>query len=161
MELMATPDSTMPSAETCLSRDSPRITAAHRNGADERPQGNGNAAGEIQGDDGKGSAEGSALGNAQGGGGCQRVMENGLEDAARQTQPGTGDNGGANAGQAIVADDQIHLFVGGFPEDALDKLRRWGIIGACTQGKQNGHQQQSSQEHQKEDAPDLIFPVVC
>ena len=28
LELMATPDSTMPSAETCLSRDSPRITAA-------------------------------------------------------------------------------------------------------------------------------------
>ena len=88
-------------------------------------------------------------------------MENGLENAARQTQPGTGDNGGANAGQAIVADDQIHFFVGGFSEDALDKLRRGGVIGACAQGQQDRHQKQSSQEHQKEDAPELVSSVIC
>lgn len=132
----------------------------HGNGAKEGPQGNANAAGQIQGNDGKGRAKGGTLRYAQGGGGCQGIVKNGLQNTPRQPKPRACHNGGADPRHPVVPNDQIDLFIRGFPENSLDQLRYRCAIGPGTEGKQDGHQKQQRQEQQKQNAPGLIFAIV-
>ena len=160
MELIATPASTIPSADTCFSRDRPRITTATAMEPRKDHRGNANAAGQIQGNDGKGRAKGGTLRYAQGGSGCQGIVKNGLQNTPRQPKPSACDNGGADPRHPVVPNDQIDLFIRGSPENSLDQLRYRRVIGPGTEGKQDGHQKQQRQEQQKQNAPGLIFAIV-
>ena len=87
-------------------------------------------------------------------------MENRLKNTACQTQSRARNNSSADAGHTVVANDQIHLFIGGFAEDSFNQLAHRGVIRAGAQRKQDGYQQQNSQEYQKSDTPDLILTVI-
>ena len=130
--------------------------------AEKRAQRNSPAAGLAQAetDDGDGCAERRTLRHAERRGRGERIAQHGLQDAPGQPQSRAGDHGGADARQAVIADDEIDLRVRRPAEDAPDELGGGRVVRPGAQRQKERERQNGRQQDQKADASGAVAAVV-
>ena len=87
-------------------------------------------------------------------------LYHGLQDAPGQPQSRAGDHGGADARQAVIADDEIDLRVRRPAEDAPDELGGGRVVRPGAQRQKERERQNGRQQDQKADASGAVAAVV-